>query len=93
MDPTANLARQIVLAREIRRLEESGEERSDLAVELSDLVIALADWIAAGGFPPAPWAPRASNLTIGQRPRPLLDSLALVRAATVKARLVKEHTK
>jgi len=97
MDPTANLERQIVLARQIREMlllasdnkvqqypEYQAEQLAERAAELSDLVIALADWTAAGGFSPAP---RARN------PRPLLDSLALVRAATVKARLVKEHTK
>jgi len=98
MDPTANLERQIEIAREIQRLEESGEGWSDLlAVELSDLVIALADWIAADGFPPTPWIAsfrRPTGLARARNPRPpLLDSLALVRATAVKARLMKEHKK
>ncbi len=68
MDPTANLARQLVLAEEIVRLMSRDMSkrgpRSDLsywadvaerADELATLVAALNEWITHGGALPAHW--------------------------------------
>ena len=54
MDPNANLAEQLQIARRI--LADSDQEPEwDLtdAERLAELVIALDDWIRTGGFPPS----------------------------------------
>lgn len=67
VDPTANLAEQLRLAREIHKLEQTptgGEraainERDDALIEhggrLADLVVDLNHWVTTGGFLPATW--------------------------------------
>ena len=59
MDPDANLAEQLTIARNLQQMvdddrQESIEYRED-AARLADLVIALNTWISGGGFLPAPW--------------------------------------
>jgi len=50
VDPNANLAEQLELAREL-----VDDENPD-AARLAELVIALDEWIARGGFLPLRWA-------------------------------------
>lgn len=52
MDPTANLRKQLAVARRIIAGEGSVEEN---AVELAELVLALHEWMNKGGFPPEQW--------------------------------------
>lgn len=54
MDPTANLREQIALADQIIK-SESGNPQWSPAIELAELVLALNDWIAGGGFLPEQW--------------------------------------
>jgi hypothetical protein len=67
MDPTANWAEQVRLARAIQDrqgaadpdLGISDEDRAaneDDAESLAELVLALNTWLASGGFPPRPAA-------------------------------------
>lgn len=50
MDPTANLNRQLELA---KALVEAG---SPEAAELAELVLALDEWLTRGGLRPEPWS-------------------------------------
>lgn len=56
MDPNANLAEQLRLA----RLIAGGEMGTDYDVadvdRLAELVLALNEWITCGGFVPGAWA-------------------------------------
>jgi hypothetical protein len=55
MDPKANLEHQKCLARTIINLCDNGGSDEDIAIhasELADHVVALAEWIAKGGFCP-----------------------------------------
>lgn len=57
MDPNANLKEQRELAAHLLWLEENDREIDhDDVLRLSELVIALDNWIASGGFPPDAWA-------------------------------------
>jgi hypothetical protein len=60
MDPNANLRRQEELFAELRRRGCSEELRAGWHRELDELRLALAEWLAKGGFEPdwsaAPWA-------------------------------------
>ncbi len=56
MDPDANLRRQLAIARAAVNVEDA----DDTLVELSELVLALDEWITRGGFMPSRWA-RASG--------------------------------
>ena len=62
MDPNANLKEQIELALAIARykadLDLDRHPSPDQAERLAELVIALNDWIANGGFPPEKWERR-----------------------------------
>ena len=53
MDPNENLAHQLRLAKSI--IDDEYEVDSADAVDLAELVVALNDWIVAGGFLPAAW--------------------------------------
>ena len=54
MDPDANLAEQLQLAKKMQELDDADSPVSqDDAQRLAELVIALHDWIAAGGFWPS----------------------------------------
>lgn len=62
MDPTENLKEQLRLAKFIIEKEEknihnfNSDEIISAAVELSDLVLALNNWIDKGGFYPKQWS-------------------------------------
>lgn len=49
MDPNANLKEQLQLARDII---DGPVEHPEDATRLAVLVLALHEWLAAGGFPP-----------------------------------------
>jgi hypothetical protein len=51
MDPDANLRRQLAIARAAVTVDGA----DDTLVELSELVLALDEWITMGGFVPARW--------------------------------------
>ena len=56
MDPDANLEEQLALAHAIA--DDDGESEdgfADDATRLAELVIALDEWIAKGGFLPTTW--------------------------------------
>jgi hypothetical protein len=56
MDPTANLAEQLEIAREMQDLGDVDLPVSqDDAQRLAELVIALDEWVRSGGFLPAAW--------------------------------------
>ena len=63
MDPNANLAELLELAREVQaeedRSTEDGccneEREAACAVRMAELVIALDEWICRGGFLPQRW--------------------------------------
>ncbi len=56
MDPHANLAEQLRLARDIIALEDhetaDTERAADMGARLAELVLALHEWQQAGGFSP-----------------------------------------
>jgi hypothetical protein len=57
MDPNANWREQVELA---TRMQSRGDIRDTTAdaedgLRLSELVVALNDWISRGGFPPDAW--------------------------------------
>lgn len=63
MDPNANWAEQVRLARAIQAREDAADPMDGMSDEdrdanlddgqaLADLVIGLNTWLAAGGFPP-----------------------------------------
>ncbi|QBI96445.1 hypothetical protein SEA_DONNY_87 [Mycobacterium phage Donny] len=52
MDPDANLAEQLGLARGIVQF---AEDHDPQAVRLAELVVSLHEWIDRGGFLPAAW--------------------------------------
>jgi hypothetical protein len=52
MDPEANLRRQLAIA----RAAVYAEADDPTLVELAELVLALDEWIARGGFLPPRWA-------------------------------------
>ncbi len=58
MDPTANLKKQIELAKRIIKEAEEfapDEDVEELALELAEHVLALDEWIRRGGFLPTRW--------------------------------------
>jgi hypothetical protein len=56
MDPDANLAEQLEIAREMQDLDDVDLPVSqDDAQRLAELVIALNEWLAKGGYPPKAW--------------------------------------
>lgn len=56
MDPDANLKEQRELAALIQsQLDEGETPDEDDVLRLSELVIALDEWISNGGFVPAAW--------------------------------------
>lgn len=68
MDPNANLAEQLELARQSQAINDAGgDELTEdqelelvaIATRLAELVLALNEWIARGGFLPAVWRGRA----------------------------------
>jgi len=59
MDPNENLRQQRALAARLLKAAENGREVSeDDVLELSELVVALDNWMASGGFPPDAWRTR-----------------------------------
>jgi hypothetical protein len=52
MDPNANLRRQLAIARAAVNVDGA----DDTLVELSELVLALDEWIRSGGFAPSRWS-------------------------------------
>jgi hypothetical protein len=52
MDPNENLRRQLAIARAAVNVEGA----DDTLVELSELVLALDEWMRLGSFLPARWA-------------------------------------
>jgi hypothetical protein len=65
MDPTANLAEQVRLAKEIQKIVDgelpaSVMETWQRTSRLSELVLALNEWMLKGGFPPRQW-PEGTN--------------------------------
>lgn len=71
MDPNANLAEQLRLAREIQDMTDncpddglSDEQKSRMAglgARLADLVLALNEWISKGAFLPTKWQEKSSG--------------------------------
>lgn len=56
MDPNANLAEQLRLARGIQACADDGAPIDvDDATRLAELVLALDEWLRNGGFRPAAW--------------------------------------
>ena len=55
MDPNANLQEQLRLAGRLVDVEHVDEHD---ARRLSELVLALHEWVLGGGFMPEPWARR-----------------------------------
>jgi hypothetical protein len=51
MDPDANLRRQLAIARAAVNIDGADET----LVELSELVLALDEWIRGSGFTPSRW--------------------------------------
>jgi hypothetical protein len=61
MDPNANLAAQLRMARRITE-GVSGRDYDIADVDrLAELVLALNEWIARGGFLPAAWTGRVTQ--------------------------------
>lgn len=59
MDPNENLRQQRALAaRLIEATENDREVSEDDVLELSELVVALDNWLASGGFLPDAWRTR-----------------------------------
>jgi hypothetical protein len=56
MDPDENLRRALAIARAAVNVEDA----DPTLVELSELVLALDDWISAGGFLPSRWSRKPS---------------------------------
>lgn len=77
MDPTANLERQLELAREMVERDMAHERVTDVGYELAEHVIALHEWIELGGFLPSKWSRAA--LAAGWPPRDALQGAALLR--------------
>lgn len=61
MDPNECLARMLRAASEIDKSTDE-IERSMLADELACLVLAMNEWIKAGGFLPAAWVPKHDTI-------------------------------
>jgi hypothetical protein len=57
MDPTANLSEQVGLAATMLDKDSEHIDTGD-ALRLAELVIALHEWMLAGGFLPVQWRPR-----------------------------------
>ena len=56
MDPDANHAEQMKLAARLMEAIENGRDVDrDDALRLTELVIALDEWLASGGFLPRAW--------------------------------------
>lgn len=55
MDPDANLARQLELAKQIVYECERGIVRDEYAVELAYGFLDLHEWLSRGGFKPKAW--------------------------------------
>ena len=55
MDPNANLAEQLDSAKAILAAEDLDSDALTDITRLSELVIALDDWIKKGGFLPTDW--------------------------------------
>ena len=60
MDPDANLAEQLRLARGMQELSDADtagadEELIDQGLRIAELVIALNDWVRSGGYLPKAW--------------------------------------
>lgn len=55
MDPNANLQQQLDLARYILAEKTNNLNRAHAAEHLAELVQALHDWLAEGGFKPTAW--------------------------------------
>jgi len=55
MDPTANLQEQLELAAEFLAEEVRYPDQLEKAERLSELVLALHEWITKGGFLPEQW--------------------------------------
>lgn len=75
MDPDANLAEQLRLTKEIMKIVDAiavdGQftkrqtaQLSRLGHELAELVEALNEWLAHGGFLPKAWGKGRSSLTM-----------------------------
>lgn len=71
MDPIANLKEQLELAREIRAIwddcngdgtltRQQQDAASEKAERLSELVLALDEWMSKGGF--SPWKDRRASV-------------------------------
>lgn len=58
MDPTANLKEQLELAREFVDETVRYPDQLENAERLSELVLALDEWIRKGGFLPEQWGKR-----------------------------------
>ncbi len=67
MDPNANLAEQLKIAKDIEKVwddcnadgtltREMSEHVAEQANRLAELVLALDGWLTSGGFPPTRWA-------------------------------------
>ena len=60
MDPNANLEEQLRIAKWFRKQEDDGNDVPRHIVEaqmsrLSELVVALDEWVSSGGFLPDKW--------------------------------------
>jgi hypothetical protein len=59
MDPDANLAEQLRLAKSIAEDQLSEDDSLAMGERLADLVLALDGWMTAHGFLPARWREEA----------------------------------
>lgn len=58
MDPNANIAEQLMLARKILWDMDSSREADERAgTRLAELVVALDEWLKRGGVLPSRWTP------------------------------------
>jgi hypothetical protein len=83
MDPNANLAAQLGIARSVidrLDIEEPEVDLTNAAGDLAELVLALDEWLAKGGFLPEAWALAADTNPYGKLTEvPLADVQAEVR--------------
>lgn len=56
MDPNANLKEQLEIARRLAEREEDELLAETGPERLAELVLALDEWLRAGGFLPAAWS-------------------------------------
>ena len=59
MDPNANYAEQLLIAENIAEGEyELESELTEATERLAELILAMRNWLASGGFPPDAFKPK-----------------------------------